>query len=101
MANREEGAATSNQRQRQEQPQPQDAVRQRHTHLNWSNFKAEFLGKPEEDPEAHLLHSNDWMDAHHFNEDIDTSFSCITLLVSLKGQVLCVWIFVIIIICCG
>ena len=53
MANREEGAAMSNQRQGQEQPQPQDAVGQRHIHLNWSNFKPEFLGKPEEDAEAH------------------------------------------------
>ena len=42
MANREEGAATPNQRQGQEQPQHQDAVRQRHIHLNWSNFKPEF-----------------------------------------------------------
>ena len=42
MANREEGAAVPNQRQGQEQPQPQDAVRQRHIHLNWSNFKPEF-----------------------------------------------------------
>ena len=27
------------------------------------------MGKPEEDAEAHLLHSNDWMNAHHFNDD--------------------------------
>ena len=40
---------------------------QRHLHINWSNFKPEFSGKPEEDAEAHLLHSNDWMNAHHFN----------------------------------
>ena len=65
MANREEGAAAPNQRQGQEQPQPQDAVRQRHIHLKLSKFKQEFLGKSEEDAEAHLLHSNDWMDAHH------------------------------------
>ena len=58
MANREEGAATPIQRQRQEQPQPQDAVGQRHIHLNWSNFKPKFSGKPEDDAEAHLLHSN-------------------------------------------
>ena len=57
MANREEGAATPNQIQGQEQPQ--DAARQRHIHLNWSNFKPEFSGKPEEDTEAHLLCSND------------------------------------------
>ena len=44
MANREEGAAAPNQRQGQEQPQ--DAIGQRHIHLNWSNFKPEFSGKP-------------------------------------------------------
>ena len=48
MANREEGAATPNQRQGQDQPQSQDAAGQRHIHLNWSNFKKEFSGKPEE-----------------------------------------------------
>ena len=80
MANREEGAAAPNQRQGQEQPQPQDAVGQRHIHLNWSNFKPEFSGKPEEDAEAHLLHSNDWMDAHCFNEDIKVQRFCLTLL---------------------
>ena len=80
MANREEGAAAPNCRQRQEQPQPQDAIRQRHIHLNWSNFKPEFSGKPEEDAEAHLLHSNDWMDAHHFNENIKVQRCCLALL---------------------
>ena len=30
--------------------------------LNWSYFKAEFSGKPEEDAEEHLLRTNDWMD---------------------------------------
>ena len=80
MANREEGAAAPNQRQGQEQPQHQDAVRQRCIHLNWSNFKAEFSGKPEEDEEAHLLCSNDWMEAHHFDEDIKVQRFCLTLL---------------------
>ena len=70
MANREEGTAAPNQRQGQGQPQHQDAARQRHIHLNWSNFKLEFSGKPEEDAEVHLLCSNDWMNAHHFDEDI-------------------------------
>ena len=42
-----------------DQPQPQNAVRQRHIHLNWSKFIPEFSGKPEEDAETHLLHSND------------------------------------------
>ena len=79
MANREE-AATPNQRQGQVQPQSQDAVGQRHIHLNWSNFKPEFSGKLEEDVEAHLLHSNDWMDTYHFNEDIKVQRLCLTLL---------------------
>ena len=80
MANREERPATPNWRQGQEQPQPQDAVGQRHIHLNWLNFKPEFLGKPEENAEAHLLCSNNWMDTHHFNEDIKVQRFCLTLL---------------------
>ena len=80
MANREEGAAAPNWRQGQDQPQHQDAAGQRHLHLNWSNFKPEFSGKPEEDAEAHLLHSNDWMNAHHFDEDIKVQRFCLTLL---------------------
>ena len=65
---------------RTDQPQHQDAARQRHLHLNWSNFKPEFSGKPEEDAEAHLLCSNDWMNAHHFDEDIKVQRFCLTLL---------------------
>ena len=80
MTKREEGAATPNHRQGQEQPQHQDAAGQRHIHLNWSNFKPEFSGKPEEDAEAHLLWSNDWMEAHCFNKDIRVQRFCLTLL---------------------
>ena len=80
MANREEGAAAPNWIQGQNQPQHQDAARERHLHLNWSNFKPEFSGKPEEDAEAHLLHSNDWMNAHHFDEVIKVQRFCLTLL---------------------
>ena len=80
MANREEGAAMHNQRQGQEQPQHQDVAGQRHIHLNWSNFKPEFSGKPEEDVKAHLLRSNDRMEAHHFNEDIRVQRFCLALL---------------------
>ena len=80
MANREEGGATPNQRQGQDQPQHQDAAGQRHINLNWSNFKPEFSGKQEEDAEAHLLHSNDWMNAHHFDEDIKVQRFCLILL---------------------
>ena len=80
MANREEGAAAPNQRQGQEQPHHQDAAGQRHMHLNWSNFKPECSGKLEEDAEAHLLRSNDWMEAHHFEKDIRVQRFCLTLL---------------------
>ena len=38
-------------------------------HLNWSHFKPDFSGKPEEDVEAHLLRTNDWMTTHDFPDD--------------------------------
>ena len=66
MADREEGAVAPNQRQEQNQQQNQEPARQQHLYINWSNFKPEFSGKPDEDAEAHLLHSNDWMNTHHF-----------------------------------
>ena len=49
-------------------------------HPNRSNFKPEFSGKPKEDAEAHLLHSNDWMNAHHFVEGVKVQRFCLTLL---------------------
>ena len=49
-------------------------------HLNWSYFKPEFSGKPEKDAEAHLLCTNDWMNAHHFIEDVKVQRFCLTLL---------------------
>ena len=36
--------------------------------MNWSHFKPEFSGKPEEDAVAHLLCINDWMNTHYFIE---------------------------------
>ena len=30
--------------------------------LNWSHFKPEFSGTPEEDAEVHLPYTNDWME---------------------------------------
>ena len=80
MANREEGAAAPNWRQGQEQPQHQDTAGQRHLHMNWSNFKPEFSRNSEEDAEAHLLHSNNWMTTNHFDEDIKVQRFCLTLL---------------------
>ena len=82
MANR--GVAAPNQRQgqnqQQDQQQNQDAAGQWHSHIYWSNFKPEFSGKPEEDVEPHLLCSNDWLNAHHFNENIKVQRFCLTLL---------------------
>ena len=87
MAAREEGAAAPNQRQGQnqqqnERQQNQEPVEQQkqHLHINWSNFKPEFSGKPEEDAEAHLLHSNDWMNAHHFVDGVRVQRFSLTLL---------------------
>ena len=84
MADREEGAAAPNQRQGQnqqqnQQQQNQGAAGQQHLHINWSNLKPEFSGKPE-DAEAHLLCSNDWMNAHCFNNDMKVQRFCLTLL---------------------
>ena len=37
--------------------------------LNWSYFKPEFSGKPEEKAEEYLLRTNDWMETHTFPDD--------------------------------
>ena len=37
------------------QPAPQPQYGQHIININWSHFKPEFSGKPEEDAEAHLL----------------------------------------------
>ena len=77
MAERGEGVPAPNQQQQQQQNQhpqhdqhPQDQPQQQHLHLNWSNFKPEFPRKPDEDAEVHVLHSNDWMNAHGFDDDV-------------------------------
>ena len=38
--------------------------------LNWSYFKPEFTGKPQEDPEVHLIQTRNWMDTHNFAVDL-------------------------------
>ena len=47
--------------------------------LNWSYFKLEFSGKPEEDVEAHLLRNNDWMETHNFPEGVKVQRFYLTL----------------------
>ena len=44
--------------------------------LNSSYFKPEFSGKPEEDTEAHLLITNDWMNTHQFQEGVQVQRFC-------------------------
>ena len=61
MADREKRAAAANQRQgekqqQNQQQQNQDAAGQQHLHINWSNFKPEFSGKPEE-MQRHIYYS--------------------------------------------
>ena len=86
MAERGEGTAAPNQRQgwnqqqNQQQQSHDQAGQQQHLHTNWSNFKPEFSGKLEEDAEAHLLCSNDWMNAHHFVNGVKVQRFCLTLL---------------------
>ena len=47
--------------------------------LNWSHFKPEFAGRPEEDAEAHLLCTNDWMVTHNFPQEVKVQRFCLTL----------------------
>ena len=47
--------------------------------INWSHIKPEFLGKTEEDAEAHLLRTNNWMDMHQFQEGVKVQRFCLTL----------------------
>ena len=51
---------------------PQQPIQQAQQmpHFNWSHFKPEFSGKPEEDAEAHLLRINNWMMTYHFQEGV-------------------------------
>ena len=47
--------------------------------LNWSHFKPDFSGKPENDVEVHLLRTNDWMTTHDFPDDEKVRRFCLTL----------------------
>ena len=48
--------------------------------LNWSHFKPEFSGRPEEDVKAHLLHTNNWMETHNFQQGVKVQGFCLTLI---------------------
>ena len=73
------------QQQQQEHPTPPAHAHsakqgQQIVHLNWSHFKPEFSEKPDEDAEANLLCTNDWMTPHHFLEGVKVQRFCLTLL---------------------
>ena len=57
-------------------PQPGQEVQM---HMNWSHFKPEYSGKPEEDVEAYLLRTNDWMNTHDFPDGFKVQGFCLTL----------------------
>ena len=48
--------------------------------LNLSYFKPKFSGKPDEDAEAHLLRTNDWMESHNFPANQKVRRFCLTLI---------------------
>ena len=50
------------------------------TTLNWSHFKPEFSGRPEEDVKTHLLHTNNWMETHNFQQGVKVKRFCLALI---------------------
>ena len=75
--------ALPNPAQQAQQPVQPAQQGQQVVHLNWSHFKPEFSGKPKEDAEAHLLRTNNWnnwMNTHHFRENVKVQRFCLTLI---------------------
>ena len=64
---------------REGQQPPALLVTQQQLHMNWLHFKPEFSGKPDEDVEAHLLRTNDWMTTHDYPEAVKVQRFCLTL----------------------
>ena len=62
------------------QPVPPQAGQQAQMCMNWSHFKPEYSGKPEEDVEAHLLRTNDWRNTHDFPDGVKVQRFCLTLM---------------------
>ena len=86
MADKEGGIPAPNpppNQQHQQHQQQQQQIKdqqQQIIHLNLSKFKPEFSGKPHEDAEAHLPHSNDWMTTHCFVDGVKVQRFSLTLL---------------------
>ena len=47
--------------------------------MNWSHFKPEFVGRPAEDAEVHLLCTYDWMNILNIPDDLKVGRFCLTL----------------------
>ena len=63
-------------------PQAPEALHLPALHIppsNWSHFKPKYSSKPDEDAEAHLLRTNDWMDTHGCQDHIKVQRFCLTL----------------------
>ena len=67
------------QQQQQQQPVPPPLLpqptQQVNSHMNWSHFKPEYSGKPDEDVEAHLLRTN----THDFPDGVKVQRFHLTL----------------------
>ena len=61
-------------------PQPPQSGQQAQMCMNWSHVKPEYSGKLEEDVEAHLLRTNDWMTTHDFPDGVKGQSFCLTLM---------------------
>ena len=64
---------------REGQQSPPQITPQQQMHMNWSHFKPKFSGKPDEDVEAHLLRTKDWMTTHDFPVAVKVQRFCLTL----------------------
>ena len=64
---------------REGQQPPAQQVVQQPLRMNWSHFKPEISGKPDEDVEAHLLRTNEWMNTHDFPDAVKVQRFCLTL----------------------
>ena len=47
--------------------------------LNWSYFKPQISGKLEDDTEAHILRTNDWIETHNCPEAVKVQRFCLTV----------------------
>ena len=67
--------------QQPQQPAPQQPQQPQQPlpALNWSYFNLEFAGRPAENAEAHLLHTNGWMNIHNIPDGLKVGRFCLTL----------------------